>query len=234
MIEIRVLASSSKGNCYYVTDGQTPLLLECGIKWRDIQKSLNFRTSSIAGCLITHEHKDHCSAVNDVMKAGIDVYTAQGTAEALGLSGHRIKAIQARKQFEIGTWTIMPFEIEHDAAEPLGFLLVNGAGDKLLYVTDTYYVRYRFTGLTHVMIECNYSRDILDANIRAGRVPEVLKKRLMRSHMSLETVMDMLRANDLSKVQEIWLLHLSDSNSDAERFKREIQAVTGKPVYIAG
>ena len=51
--------------------------------------------------------------------------------------------------------------------------------------------------------------------------------------MSLETAKDFLRANDLTAVQEIWLCHLSDGNSDAERFKREIQALTGKPVYIA-
>lgn len=44
---------------------------------------------------------------------------------------------------------------------------------------------------------------------------------------------DFLKANDLRHVQEIWLLHLSDGNSDADRFKREIQELTGKPVYIA-
>lgn len=51
--------------------------------------------------------------------------------------------------------------------------------------------------------------------------------------MSLETAKEFLRANDLSRVQEIWLLHLSDDNSDAERFKREIQGLTDKPVYVA-
>ena len=56
---------------------------------------------------------------------------------------------------------------------------------------------------------------------------------VLRSHFSLENVKEFLQANDLSKVQEIWLLHLSDGNSDAERFKREIQELTGKVVYIA-
>ena len=83
------------------------------------------------------------------------------------------------------------------------------------------------------MIECNYSKKILDENIAAGRVPMVQKNRLLKSHFSLKNVKDFLNANDLSKVNEIWLLHLSDRNSNAERFKREIQEISGCPVYIA-
>jgi phosphoribosyl 1,2-cyclic phosphodiesterase len=231
-MEIKVLASSSKGNCYLVSDGSTSLLLECGIRYSDIQKGLNFKVSQVDGCLISHEHGDHGKAVKEVMRAGIDVYTSKGTAEALGVAGHRVKTIKARQSFTIGTWTILPFETEHDAAESLGFLLVNKQGEKLLFATDTYYIKYKFTGLSHIMIECNYSTDILKENIEAGRVPVVMKKRLMRSHFSLENVKEFLKANDLSKVKEIWLLHLSDSNSDEQRFKKEIQQLTGAIVTI--
>ena len=167
------------------------------------------------------------------MRAGIDCYISAGTAEALGLSGHRLHIIKARQQFRIGTWTVLPFDTQHDAQEPLGFLLANQDGDKLLYVTDTCYVKYRFQGLTHVAIECNYSLDILKRNVEAGAVPKELKSRILKSHFSLENVKRFLQANDLSKVQEIWLLHLSDNNSDSERFKREVMELTGKPVYIA-
>lgn len=83
------------------------------------------------------------------------------------------------------------------------------------------------------MVEANYSTRILDKNIENGTVPQIMKKRLMRSHFSLENVKDFFRANDLSKLQETWLLHLSDNNSDEAAFKRDIQSVTGKPVYIA-
>lgn len=233
MIDIQPLGSSSAGNAYRVTDGQTALLLEAGLRYKDIQRALEFRMSDIAGCLISHDHGDHSKAAKDVMKAGINIYTGQDTADALGLSGHRLRPVVARQQFTIGTWAILPFEVEHDAAEPLGFLLANQAGDKLLFATDTYYVRYRFSGLTHIMVECNYSIQILNENIVAGRVPAVMKKRLLRSHFSLENVKDFLRANDLQRVQEIWLLHLSDNNSDEELFKREVQALTGKMVRVA-
>ncbi|MBO8169990.1 MAG: MBL fold metallo-hydrolase [Thermoanaerobacteraceae bacterium] len=233
MIEITALASGSRGNCYRVTDGSTLLLLECGIRYKDIQRRLEFRTSEIAGCLISHEHKDHCKSVADVMRAGIDCYMSQGTAEALGVSGHRCRIIQARKQFRIGSWTILPFETQHDAQEPVGFLMANQTGDKLLFATDTYYIRYKFKNLTHIMVECNYAADILRENVRTGLVPVEMKKRILRSHFSLENVKEFLRANDLSRVQQIWLLHLSNDNSDEERFRREIQELTGKEVYIA-
>ncbi|MTI83474.1 MAG: MBL fold metallo-hydrolase [Firmicutes bacterium] len=234
MIEITAFASSSRGNCYRVTDGQTTLLLECGIRFKEIQRGLNFQVSEVSGCLISHEHKDHCKALADITKAGIDCYMSQGTSEALGVTGHRIKPIKAKQQFKIGTWTVLPFDTQHDAQEPMGFLMANSAGDKLLFATDTYYVRYLFRGLTHLMIECNHSLDILRDNVTSGAVPVGHKNRLMRSHFSLENVKEFLRANDLSKVQEIHLLHLSDGNSDAERFKTEIQSLTGKMTFIAG
>jgi len=158
---------------------------------------------------------------------------SQGTAEALGMSGHRVNIAKTKQQFRLGTWTILPFETQHDSAEPLGFLLANQAGDKLLYATDTYYIRYKFHGLTHIMIEANYCMDILKRNVEAETVPKTLKNRLLKSHFSLENVKQFLRANDLSKVQEIWLLHLSDGNSDEKRFKREIQELTGRMVFVA-
>ena len=231
-MDIKVLASGSGGNCYHITDGVTPLLLEAGIPIKEIRRGLGFQVSGLAGCLITHEHQDHAKAAVDLMRAGVDVYASAGTMESVGLAGHRAHPVTARQQFHVGTWTVLPFETQHDAAEPLGFLL-SAEGEKLLYATDTFYIRYRFAGLTHIMVECNYSPDILAANVDAGTVPRELKKRLIRSHFSLENVKNFLKANDLSAVREIWLLHLSDGNSDAERFKKEIQELTGKMVFVA-
>lgn len=183
--------------------------------------------------LMNISYKDHCKAVGDIAKAGIDVYMSAGTKEAIGIDGHRIKAVKAREQFNVGTFTILPFETEHDAKEPLGYLIYSSAtGDKLLFATDTYYIRYRFPALTHIMVECNYSSDILYDNIEKGLVPEGLKNRLLRSHFSLDNVKKFLLANDLSKVQGIYLMHLSSGNSDAARFKREIQELTGKVVIV--
>lgn len=233
MINIKTLASGSSGNAYWISDGHTELLLECGIKFKDIQIALDFDTSKLAGCLVTHEHKDHTKGLKDVLRSGINVYATQGTIDQEGISHHRLKPIKAKNQFDIGTWTILPFDVEHDVAEPVGFLLANQQGEKLLFATDTYYVKYKFKGLTHIMLECNYSLKILIENIESGRIHQGMKNRLVKSHFSLENVKEFLKANDLSRVQEIHLLHLSDTNSNEQEFKKAIQELTGKIVHIA-
>ena len=232
-MDIKVLASSSRANAYRISDGKTALLLEAGLSYKELQRALGFKTTELTAVLITHEHKDHSRAVADLAKAGIDCYMSAGTMEALGLTGHRIHELWPRVQTQIGTWTVLPFETQHDAAEPLGYLLASGQ-EKLLFATDTYYIRYKFNELTHIMVECNYAADILEENVEAERIPAALKQRLLQSHFSLANVKEFLRANDLSKVEEIHLLHLSDGNSDEARFKREIQELTGRVVMVAG
>lgn len=234
MVDIEVLSSGSRGNCYIVDDGSAPLLLECGIRMQMIRERTGFRLQELAGCLISHEHKDHCRAVEDMLRVGVDCYMSQGTAKMLCADGHRVHMVVAKEQFKIKDWIILPFDTKHDAEEPLGFLLWQKGGPKILYATDTYYIKYRFSGLTHIMLECNYSLDVLNKMCREGMVDPEHKNRVIRSHMSLETAADFFRANDLSEVRGIWLLHLSDDNSHKDRFKRKIQSVTGKPVYIAG
>lgn len=232
-MEIRVLASSSAGNCYWISDGKTSLLLEAGIRFEEIRKGVRFQVSTIAGCLVSHEHGDHAKSVADVMKAGVDVYASAGTIEALGISGHRVRTLKVLEPVRIGTWTILPFDTVHDAVEPLGFVLASTTGAKLLYLTDSAYCKYRFKGLTHLMVEANYSAEILRRNVESGVLHPAQYKRVLRNHMSLERLLEMLAANDLSQVREIWLLHLSDGNSDEAAFKAAVERATGKPVYVA-
>ena len=232
-MDIKILASGSRGNCYLVSDGITPLLLECGIPIDEIEEGSRFGLSLVVACLVSHEHKDHSKAMKDIVKRGIDVYTSAGTIEALGMAGHRIHPVSPREQFKIGPWTILPFAVTHDAAEPLGFLIANQNGERLLYVTDTSYVKYRFGGLTHIMVEVNYSLDLLAESVANIVTDLAVKHRVVQSHMSLDTVKGMLLANDLSQVKEIHLLHLSDAHSDAEAFRRETQELTGKIVKVA-
>jgi phosphoribosyl 1,2-cyclic phosphodiesterase len=231
-MNLRVLASGSRGNCYRLEAGGSPLLLECGITLREIREGLGYGLSQIEGCLLTHEHADHAVAAHDILRAGVDLYCSEGTAKALNLEGHRLRIVKAREPFRIGGWRVLPFDTIHDAEEPLGFLLQHGE-EKVLFATDTAYLKYRFNGLTHILLEVNYDLETLKQNVEEGRTPREVKRRVLKSHMSLETAKGFFQANDLSRVQEIWLLHLSDNNSTADRFKREIQAITGKVVRTA-
>lgn len=227
-MKIQVLASGSSGNCYRISDGETALLLDCGIPLKRIQSVLKFRLDLINGVLITHCHGDHIKAAKDIAGRGIPIFTSQGTMDACNLSGHFFNAVKSLQSFTVGTFVVLPFEVEHDAPEPLGFVVKSTiTGEKLLYFTDTYYLKYRFAGINYIMAECNYSKKTIDENLNP-----VLKNRIIESHMSLETLLDMLKANDFNELKEVYLLHLSDSNSDAEYFKREIQAVTGVQVYV--
>lgn len=232
-MDITVIASGSSGNAYRISDGDTALLLDAGIPLQRIKQALNFRVRDLAGCLVTHAHGDHAKAAGDLSKAGVDVYTSQGTIDACRLAGHRIKPVKALQEVMIGTFAVLPFDVQHDAPEPLGFLLTSRrTGEKLLYFTDTYYLKYRFTGLTHIMGECNYSMDIVEQSVRNGYIPPELVPRLIKSHMSLEHFLDLLKANDLDEVKQIYLLHLSNNNSDAERFREAVQKLTGTEVYV--
>lgn len=233
-MEIRVLASGSSGNAYIVSDGSTALLLDAGIPMRELRQRCGFSLHRIAGCLVTHAHMDHAKAVPGLIKAGMDVYTSRGTIDALQVTGHRVHALAALKTVRIGTWSVLPFEVEHDVPEPLGFLCASlTTGEKLLYLTDTFYCRYRFQGLTHAMLECNYDTGSLLRSTEEGHTPYELSARLAKSHMSLENLLGMLAANDLSKLKQIYLIHLSSSNSNAELMRREVQRATGAEVYVA-
>lgn len=232
-MDIKILASGSSGNAYQISDGETKLLLDAGIPLKAIQVGTGFKVTQIKGCFVTHSHLDHSKAIKDLARLGVDVYTSKGTVDAMGLTGHRIKTVKGLEEIRVGTFKVLPFDVQHDAPEPLGFLFESmKTGDKLLYFTDTYYLKYKFEGLTHIMGECNYSKEALQESIDSGYIPMELAPRIIKSHMSLEHFLDLLKANDLSKVRQIYLLHLSDNNSDEEAFKEAVQKATGAEVYV--
>lgn len=233
-MEIRVLGTGSRGNCYFVRMGGTALLLECGIPIREIRKRLGMAFLDVDACLISHSHKDHSLALKDVLKAGIACMTSRSTADALGIDDFRLTRLEdagGRASLPGGPF-LQAFPLEHDVTGHLGFRIQSSEG-VLVYITDTMYSRYTFPGMTHLMIECNYIKEILDENVRQGRVPVELRNRIVQTHMSLETVKKLLEMNNLTHLQEIHLLHLSDQNSDEGWMKREIQAIAGVPVYVA-
>lgn len=236
MMKFSPLASSSHGNAYLVrVDGASPLLLEAGLpinRLRDKFREYGIRLSEFAGCLTTHEHMDHAKAVNDLLRAGVDVWMSYGTAMERNSVGHHRLHIVTEDTFRIDQWEITPFDLEHDAAEPKGFLITHG-DEHLLFAPDTASIKDRFEGITIIAVEANNISELLSHNILEGYIPAVVGKRVGKTHMSLENLLAMLKATDLSHCREIWLLHLSSGNSDEEEMKKQIQEVTGIPVYIA-
>lgn len=239
---IKPIASGSSGNCYYVTDGITEILLDCGIPVNRIKEALwdmGTRLSNISGCLVTHSHGDHVKAAQRIADIGVGVYTSPGTIESAGLNGNYIKPVtdftETGKRYSIGTFDIYAFTVEHDAPQTYSFLITSVAGDepeRLLYITDTEYFGYKIDGITHLMIEANYDPDILKTNADTGRIDTFRAKRTVKNHMSIDTALLTLSRLDMSLLKQVWLLHLSNDNAGQD-FKRRAQEMAGVEVYIA-
>lgn len=233
-MKLKIIGTGSSGNAYLLETEQEALLVECGVNIKEIKKAIDFNTSKIAGCLLTHEHKDHCKSANEVMRLGIDVYTGAKTHQAInGDIIHRSLPIASRETIQLGGFKIMAFDVKHDAAEPLGYLIEHEECGKVLFLTDTFYCKYTFPGLNNIIIEANYSKAIIDQKYGPDSDKEFLRNRILQSHFSLENCIDMLKANDLSAVNNIVLIHLSDSNSNEKQFKEEVFNATQKNVTVA-
>jgi len=238
-MKLRVLGSNSKGNCYLLESENETLIIECGISFKDIKIALDFNLRNVVGCLVTHEHGDHSKALRDLLKAGINVYTSFGTARGIVKecevieTHHRLNYIKAFEQFKVGGFTVMPFDVHHDVEEPLGFLINHKDMGTILFATDTCYLEYRFKELTNILIECNYSTEILLKNMANSSIDNSTGLRIASTHMSLSNCTDIIKANDNPKLKNIVLLHLSDANSDIKTFRQTIKAVTSKRVEIA-
>ena len=119
-MKLKVLGSSSSGNCYLIEINKNEkLILDAGINFKDVQKELQFNLQGIQGVLITHEHMDHLKYATNFALNGINIYASEGTFRKLELVGHRFKIVKALQQFQIGNFIILPFDTQHDAAEPL-------------------------------------------------------------------------------------------------------------------
>lgn len=230
-MELKILGSSSKGNGYILETSSEALVIEAGCKLIEAKKAIGFNLSKIVGCIISHSHNDHAGYVQEYAKAGVVVLALSSVIESKKLT-RNYKAIEIGKGYVLGNFKVFPFEVMHDVP-CVGYLIEHPECGKVLFVTDTYAMQYRFTGVTHWLIEANYADDILTDNILEGRIPQAMRRRLLTSHMEINNTKEVLVSSDLSKTRNIVLIHLSDGNSDERRFIAECKAATGKCVVAA-
>lgn len=233
-MELTCLGSSSSGNCYILRSARSGevLIIEAGIPVIEVKKALKFNISGIKGCVVSHEHKDHAKYIREFLKCGIKVLALPDVFRSQGIANPFCKEIEPTRGYKAGGFKILPFPVAHDVP-CVGFIIDHEEMGRLAFITDTMMLGYKLPRLNHIMIEANYADDILQRNIDGGIVPASTRDRLLRSHMELRTAKEILRANDLSSVNEVVLLHLSPNNSDAGRFRREAREASGKPVHVA-
>lgn len=235
-MKIEVLASSSEGNAYLVSDGTTNLLIECGIPYNELKVKTNFFDPRPNACIISHSHGDHLNCPEQLIRLGIPCYMSQQTfAEWSGTSPLRkAKIIEHRKLFRIGSFEILPLEMRHDVY-CLGFYIYSGAtNESLFFATDTCYIPYKLPPMDYIMVESNYDLDILNERIMSGYIDPSMKERLAKSHMEIGNTLHWLKQQDLSKTKRIYLLHLSYGSSNEADFKKRVEETTGIPTTIAG
>ena len=221
---LKVIGSSSAGNGYILENDREALLIEAGVRFSDVKKALGYNIRKVVGCVVSHEHKDHARYVEEVKAAGIPVLGGEGV--------NPTRVIEPRRGYRMGGFRVIPLPVEHDVP-CYAFIVRHEDMGKLLFVTDTMTFNYRIDGLSHILIEANYSDSRLDENIEAGLLPESLRERIIRSHMEIGTTIDVLNSLDLSAVWNIVLVHLSEGNSDAADFIQRIEAETGRTATIA-
>lgn len=229
---LKVLGSSSQGNCYILENKNEALIIEAGVRFIEVKKALGFDIRKVSGCLITHQHNDHAKYIKAMVESGFQTLALEEVWTAKGVTGSRAYCIERGKGYRFGRFKVLPFDACHDVP-CVGYLIDHPETGRIMFLTDSCMCEYVFPGLNQVMIECNYSDAKLVEAINAGRTLPSQRERLMTSHMELNTCKGFLCANDLTNVANIVLLHLSDNNSDEKNFVSEIERQTGKVVYAA-
>lgn len=219
-MKLKVINSGSKGNGYALITGEEILLLECGVPAKEMLETIDYQTSKVSGCLLSHVHGDHSEYIRNFMKYGIDVYTSDEVhSDIETVYGEKTKCLQRMKKYSIGSFDVIAFQVPHNDTECDGFLITHEGIGKLLFITDAEYCPYNFSkiGINHVLAECNYSEDYINKNEDFGKFEHVL-----RGHMELQTCKRLIQTVNSLNLRSIGLLHLSSGNGNPERFREEI------------
>ncbi len=227
MFRLIVLATGSKGNGYILTNGEDTLLIEAGARYKEMLAGLDYKIETVNGMIVSHEHKDHSKYIEQYLKKGLLVHMPRSMKNNLDLS-HVYNAISVDigVTYELGNFTIKAFELVH-SVDCLGYYIYHKDLGKMLFITDTEYVKYRFNklGINHIVVEANYSKELLNRG-------KVNSNHVLKGHMEINTTTNFLKENDTSSLKNVVLVHLSDSNSDEELFSKLTTKVVHEGVRV--
>lgn len=230
-MKMTVIGSGSSGNCYLLDDGEQILVIEAGVPFSEVKEAIYYRVSRIVGVLSSHEHGDHRKYLHEYEAAGIPVFKGNTYYPSGNLLIKEL-SLDIGGCVELGGFNVYPFPVPHDVP-CCGYLITHREMGRMIFVTDAEYVKYTFPGVNHIMVEANYAQDIIDENVNDGIIPDSLRKRIMKSHTSLETAKGIVTANKNPLLRNVVLLHLSGHNSDRKRFVSEVQDIAGEYCNVA-
>lgn len=215
------LGSGSKGNALLVEAAGRRVLVDCGFSAREAGRrleTLGLAPEQLDGVLVTHEHSDHAGGVVRLARRhSLPVYATHGTRAAIGdgedLSWHIISAHEA---FQLGSLTITPVAVPHDAREPVQFILDDGHR-RFGLLTDlghvTPHVVRSYSGCHALVLEANHDSDML----AAGPYPPMLKRRVGGDfgHLNNVQAAEFLQAVETAGLERLIAAHISEKNNDA-------------------
>lgn len=219
------IASGSSGNCTYIGSENTHLLVDAGISNRRIEQGLNeigVKGSELNGIMITHEHSDHIRGLGVLArKYGIPVYGTRETLEEIAgkkclgeYPKELLTEIRPDLEFSVGDLTLLPFSIDHDAANPVAYRIRQGQ-KSVAVATDMghfdAYVIDHLQGLDALLVESNHDVNML----QTGPYPYYLKRRILgdHGHLSNENAGRLLNHLLHDRLKHILLGHLSKENN---------------------
>ena len=223
-MNLRCLGSGSQqGNCYLLSHNDEVLILDAGIPIKDIKRALNWQLEGIQGVLCTHGHLDHAKSVKDFENMGIPIFAPYRSLEPMGFKdGSQFKA----QAFDLTDKNGKFMHTNNDGSECpcYGFLIEHEEMGKLIYITDTELVKWRFSGINHILISCNYQKKYISDSAKRNHV--------LRGHMELETVKEFIKANKSNALRTVILCHMSGDSCNAEECLAEVQKVAGEGVNV--
>ncbi len=213
-----VLGSGSGGNAAVVECGELRFMIDAGLSAKQLSvrlAKLGIEPASLDGILLTHEHGDHVRGLKVFLKqAPVPVFTTAATARVVketGIEGAKWKIFDAGQAFSIGHVAIESFAIQHDAVDPVGFVVQN-ASHKIGFLSDAGFVTRSMTerlrGLSGLFVEANYDDALLEADTKR---PWSIKQRISsrHGHLSNHQVAELIKDIAHPALQRIVLGHLS-------------------------
>ncbi|MGM0440389.1 MAG: MBL fold metallo-hydrolase [Chlamydiota bacterium] len=240
MIGFCPLASGSKGNSVYLGTADTKILIDAGLSGKMTKTRLaeiGVELSDIDAILVTHEHSDHIKGLKVLAyKMGIPVLANSDTAnEIINIFKETppLKIFSTGEAFQFGDLEIHPFSIQHDTADPVGFVINYGEA-KIGYCADIGFastlVQNKLRLCTHLYIESNHKPSMVHACPR----PYVYKQRVLSrsGHLSNEDCGQLIQKVMHPGLQSIYLAHLSSECNHPEVALSTIREIIGNDVTI--
>ena len=217
-MKLKCIATGSSGNCYNLTSnsGET-LIIDCGIPIKEIKKGLNWNIRSVVGCIVSHAHSDHSKAVKDLCDMGIPVFAPYITEKPMkiGNGDFRIQAFDLTTLD--GRWT----HTNADGSECpcYGFLVTHPEMGRMLYITDTELIKWKFKGINHILLGTNYDKDLVNVDNQSKA------NHVFRGHLSIDTACEFVKSNNSNYLQNVIMCHLSSENADKDLFIKKMKKV---------